>query len=46
MGVAMSVMAYPNWDGLAFVSASGIDGPASDSVGSASGFEGAALWLG
>ena len=36
MGVAMSVMEYPKWDGLALVSASGMDGPASDAVGSVS----------
>ena len=43
MGVAMSVMAYPDWDGSACVSARGMDGPASANVGSASGFEEAAL---
>ena len=43
MGGAMSVMEYPKWDGLALEPASGMDGPASNAVGSVSGFEGAAV---
>ena len=49
MGVAMSAMEYPKWDVLALEPASGMDGPASDAVGSVSlregvsGFEGAAV---